>query len=173
MPVLTAQKRTRCEGKHTGFLSPNFVVYKASACEKYNSNFIVLQLKYKSFKPLLLFHHTPRKVHAGTRPWWQKMRVCPIFMSSCGDCVSRTVASLHMQFWKHSSFVKRACYQRTNLSETSVKRQDGFRFLKNFSKDNIEIDWHIVFKLWLKINCETYVRLGSCHSALTRTAAQV
>jgi len=42
MPVLTVQKRTHYEGKCTRFLSPSFVVHKASACEKDNLDFIVL-----------------------------------------------------------------------------------------------------------------------------------
>lgn len=73
MPDLTAQKRTHCEGKRTRVLSPNFVVYKASAYEKDNFDFIVLQLKYNCHLSLYYYFithpgkYTQADIHGGKR----------------------------------------------------------------------------------------------------------
>lgn len=74
MPVLKTQKRTHCEVLFF-FLLPNYVVDKASAYEKDNSDFIVLQLKCNCHLRLYYYfitlpeRYNQAKIHSSKNAW--------------------------------------------------------------------------------------------------------
>lgn len=109
MPVLTPQERTRCEGKCSRFLSLNFVVYKASPCEKDNSDFIVLQLKYSCHLSLYYYFIThPRKymqahIHGGKRctgDLFSCLAVVTVYHIQYNFCICNSESIIHSSSFK-------------------------------------------------------------------------